>query len=248
MAAGTAARGRREWAGSWARDGSIQRSPSGHQKVLWYPVAFAESLGTGSLVPFDLMGVPWVLFRDQTGSPACLLDACAHRACPLSTVTSSLSSSRDLGPSCPHSTSAEGYGSATSGKRFIVVDVLGEAVALLTASFQEQPFFAAVAQRRSVSHVSALRTRGMDSLHPGVWTAVRIRDWLFVNILGFFPGPTPDFAMYDPPFCNPPVNICHTRPADARTLCRESLRASSVAVVELTRASTVERSCAALVM
>lgn len=36
------------------------------------------------MVPFDLFGQAWVLFRDQDGKPACILDECAHRACPLS--------------------------------------------------------------------------------------------------------------------------------------------------------------------
>jgi len=36
------------------------------------------------MVPFDLFGVPWVLFRDEHGAPACIKDSCAHRACPLS--------------------------------------------------------------------------------------------------------------------------------------------------------------------
>lgn len=36
------------------------------------------------MVPFDLFGTPWVLFRDETGAAACIKDSCAHRACPLS--------------------------------------------------------------------------------------------------------------------------------------------------------------------
>jgi len=35
-------------------------------------------------VPFELFGQAWVLFRDAEGRPACVLDECAHRACPLS--------------------------------------------------------------------------------------------------------------------------------------------------------------------
>jgi chlorophyllide a oxygenase len=35
-------------------------------------------------VPFELFGQAWVLFRDAAGRPACVLDECAHRACPLS--------------------------------------------------------------------------------------------------------------------------------------------------------------------
>ena len=37
-----------------------------------------------TMIPFDLFGQAWVLFRDQDGKPACILDECAHRACPLS--------------------------------------------------------------------------------------------------------------------------------------------------------------------
>ena len=35
-------------------------------------------------MPFELFGQAWVLFRDAEGRPACVLDECAHRACPLS--------------------------------------------------------------------------------------------------------------------------------------------------------------------
>ena len=36
------------------------------------------------MVPFELFGQAWVLFRDAEGRPACVRDECAHRACPLS--------------------------------------------------------------------------------------------------------------------------------------------------------------------
>lgn len=36
------------------------------------------------MVPFELFGQAWVLFRGADGRPACVLDECAHRACPLS--------------------------------------------------------------------------------------------------------------------------------------------------------------------
>ena len=36
------------------------------------------------LIPIELFGEPWVLFRDEHGQPACVKDECAHRACPLS--------------------------------------------------------------------------------------------------------------------------------------------------------------------
>jgi chlorophyllide a oxygenase len=50
----------------------------------WFPVAHASALGAGTLLPFDLFGGAWLLFRDAAGRGACLADACAHRACPLS--------------------------------------------------------------------------------------------------------------------------------------------------------------------
>ena len=36
------------------------------------------------MVPIELFGEPWVLFRDEHGAAACVRDECAHRACPLS--------------------------------------------------------------------------------------------------------------------------------------------------------------------
>ena len=36
------------------------------------------------MVPVELFGEPWVLFRDEHGAAACVRDECAHRACPLS--------------------------------------------------------------------------------------------------------------------------------------------------------------------
>ena len=51
----------------------------------WYAAAFSTRLDApGTLVPFELFGEPWVLFRDAAGAASCLRDECAHRACPLS--------------------------------------------------------------------------------------------------------------------------------------------------------------------
>lgn len=50
----------------------------------WYPIAFSSKLDNSTLIPFDLLESPWVLFRDENGRPACIYDECAHRACPLS--------------------------------------------------------------------------------------------------------------------------------------------------------------------
>ncbi|GIL55475.1 hypothetical protein Vafri_11035 [Volvox africanus] len=50
----------------------------------WYPAEFSAKLGKDTLVPFELFGETWVMFRDEKGQPACIKDECAHRACPLS--------------------------------------------------------------------------------------------------------------------------------------------------------------------
>jgi chlorophyllide a oxygenase len=50
----------------------------------WFPVAFSSKLAADTLLPFDLFDEPWVLFRGAGGAAACVRDACAHRACPLS--------------------------------------------------------------------------------------------------------------------------------------------------------------------
>lgn len=50
----------------------------------WFPVAFADTLDAATMIPFDLFNVPWVAFRDATGTAACIKDECAHRACPIS--------------------------------------------------------------------------------------------------------------------------------------------------------------------
>ena len=48
-------------------------------------VCFAvQRLTADTMVPIELFGEPWVLFRDDTGAAACVRDECAHRACPLS--------------------------------------------------------------------------------------------------------------------------------------------------------------------
>ncbi|KAG2493055.1 hypothetical protein HYH03_008718 [Edaphochlamys debaryana] len=50
----------------------------------WYPAEFSDKLVKDTMVPFDMFGEPWVLFRDESGKPCCIKDECAHRACPLS--------------------------------------------------------------------------------------------------------------------------------------------------------------------
>lgn len=53
-------------------------------KSFWYPIEFASKVTSDALIPFDLFGIPWVLFKDKNGEYACVHDSCAHRACPLS--------------------------------------------------------------------------------------------------------------------------------------------------------------------
>eukprot|EP00887_Chlorella_sp_A99_P000127 scaffold16.g127.t1 len=53
-------------------------------KPFWYPLEFSANLGADMLVPLELFGQAWVLFRDASGAAACVRDECAHRACPLS--------------------------------------------------------------------------------------------------------------------------------------------------------------------
>jgi chlorophyllide a oxygenase len=53
-------------------------------KNFWYPCEFSSRLVKDTMVPFELFDEPWVLFRDESGRPACVRDECAHRACPLS--------------------------------------------------------------------------------------------------------------------------------------------------------------------
>lgn len=50
----------------------------------WYPLEFSSKLEGDVMVPLELFGKAWVLFRDASGTVACVHDECAHRACPLS--------------------------------------------------------------------------------------------------------------------------------------------------------------------
>lgn len=54
------------------------------ERECWIPVAFSRDLQSETLIPFELEGNPWVLFRSASGRPGCIYDECAHRACPLS--------------------------------------------------------------------------------------------------------------------------------------------------------------------
>mmetsp|Transcript_7065 Transcript_7065/g.12060 ORF Transcript_7065/g.12060 Transcript_7065/m.12060 type:complete len:654 (-) Transcript_7065:1149-3110(-) len=53
-------------------------------REFWFPVNFSNTLVKDMMVPVDLFGQSWVLFRDENGAAACIKDTCAHRACPLS--------------------------------------------------------------------------------------------------------------------------------------------------------------------
>ncbi|KAH7622922.1 putative Chlorophyllide a oxygenase, chloroplastic [Nannochloris sp. 'desiccata'] len=50
----------------------------------WFAVQFADKVKSDMMLPFELFGESWVLFRDAQGRAACVRDECAHRACPLS--------------------------------------------------------------------------------------------------------------------------------------------------------------------
>lgn len=50
----------------------------------WYPAAFVKDLVPDMMIPFEMFGETWVMFRDENGAPSCIRDECAHRACPLS--------------------------------------------------------------------------------------------------------------------------------------------------------------------
>jgi chlorophyllide a oxygenase len=58
--------------------------PTTNHLCSWFAVHFSSRLQTDSLIPFELFGEEWVLFRDRQGRAACVRDECAHRACPLS--------------------------------------------------------------------------------------------------------------------------------------------------------------------
>jgi chlorophyllide a oxygenase len=53
-------------------------------KNFWYPVEFTAKLEEDTILPLELFGESWVMFRDAEGKASCLRDECAHRACPLS--------------------------------------------------------------------------------------------------------------------------------------------------------------------
>lgn len=53
----------------------------------WFAVQFSSTLEKDMMIPFDLFGEPWVIFREKDGKAACVKDECAHRACPVSIGT-----------------------------------------------------------------------------------------------------------------------------------------------------------------
>ena len=65
---------------------TVYRNPPRGLAMFWYPAVLSSSLPEGgdNSVGFELLGTPWVVFRDATGAARCLKDECAHRACPLS--------------------------------------------------------------------------------------------------------------------------------------------------------------------
>jgi len=93
-----AAAPRRRRGGPEARRRGLHSSldPPARLREFWFPAAFSAKLARGAAVPFELLGEPWVLFRDADGAPACVRDECTHRACPLS-----LARARHAGPTSP---------------------------------------------------------------------------------------------------------------------------------------------------
>lgn len=92
-------------------------------KEFWFPVAFSAHLKPGTMVPFELFGQPWVMFRSDDGTVGCLYDQCAHRACPLvspccplcarsATVTRCVAFSSLMGNLCRPAVAGEGVGVA----------------------------------------------------------------------------------------------------------------------------------------
>lgn len=70
------------------RDRGLDASPSlelsPQLENFWYPVEFSSRVDSSTMIPLELFGHSWVLFRDASGQAACVQDECAHRACPLS--------------------------------------------------------------------------------------------------------------------------------------------------------------------
>ncbi|KAL9234740.1 hypothetical protein vseg_009573 [Gypsophila vaccaria] len=52
-------------------------------KNFWYPVAFTSDLKHDTMIPIDCFEESWVIFRGKDGTPGCVKNTCAHRACPL---------------------------------------------------------------------------------------------------------------------------------------------------------------------
>eukprot|EP00887_Chlorella_sp_A99_P005281 scaffold1.g5281.t1 len=68
----------------WQRDLAVSLELEEELRNHWFIVHFSSKLGKDTMVPFELFGEAWVLFRDAEGQAACVRDECAHRACPLS--------------------------------------------------------------------------------------------------------------------------------------------------------------------
>ena len=48
------------------------------------PFPPVQKLTPDMMIPIELLGEQWVLFRNEHGQPCCVKDECAHRGCPLS--------------------------------------------------------------------------------------------------------------------------------------------------------------------
>jgi chlorophyllide a oxygenase len=70
-------------------------------KEFWYAAEFSSRLPQDTMVPLEILGKPWVLFRDAQGKAGCIKDECAHRACPLSIgKVSKCNHKADVGARC----------------------------------------------------------------------------------------------------------------------------------------------------
>lgn len=78
-------------------------------KEHWFPAEFSGRLLPDMMIPLELFGEAWVMFRDPEGKAACIKDECAHRACPLS-----VGSVKDGVIACPyHGWEYDGHGTCT---------------------------------------------------------------------------------------------------------------------------------------
>jgi hypothetical protein len=67
-----------------AADASFAPRSTPFWRSRWFPVAYEWDVPAGALYPFTLLGEDIVVWRDPSGAPRALKDACPHRLVPLS--------------------------------------------------------------------------------------------------------------------------------------------------------------------